>query len=121
MAAIDDDYENTRYIPDSASYPDLWREQAARFRHAHPPRLFRGHDLLEPERAARGLIVLIHGGYWMEIDPSCCSHLAAGGIAAGLGGCNAGLSTGPGGDDFPDWALILGSRFPRLQRRWPVR
>jgi len=79
----DDAYANTVHIPQGESFPLRWQKASARFRKARPPRpLGRGH-LFRPDGAARGLMVFVHGGYWMETGPSLWSHLAAGAVARG--------------------------------------
>jgi acetyl esterase/lipase len=40
-------------------------------------------DLFLPAAKAKGLVVFVHGGYWMESDKSTWSHLAAGAIGHG--------------------------------------
>lgn len=40
-------------------------------------------DLFLPEGETKGLVVFVHGGYWMATDKSCWSHLAAGPLANG--------------------------------------
>ncbi|WP_212525208.1 alpha/beta hydrolase [Actibacterium sp. MT2.3-13A] len=87
----DDAYANMPYIPDGQSYPARWAEAAAVFRAQaraeldlpygdHPRQRF---DLFHPEGEARGLVVFIHGGYWLKFDKSLWSHLAAGALARG--------------------------------------
>lgn len=77
----DDAYANTVHIPDGEEFPARWQDASARFRAAHPPEaLGRGH-LFRPRGAARGLMVFVHGGYWMETAPDTWSHLAAGALA----------------------------------------
>ncbi len=79
----DDAYANGAHIARAEDYPPLWSLRAAEFRAAHPPEsLGRGH-LFRPAGAARGLVVFVHGGYWMKFDPSVWSHLAAGPLGAG--------------------------------------
>ncbi|MFN3277024.1 MAG: alpha/beta hydrolase [Paracoccus hibiscisoli] len=79
----DDAYANGAHIPHADAYVPRWTEAAAAFRAAHPPQdLGRGHLFL-PEGTPRGLMVFIHGGYWMRFDPTLWSHLAAGALAAG--------------------------------------
>lgn len=79
----DDAYANTVHIPGGEGFPPRWQDAAARFRAAHPPGpLGRGH-LFRPDGAVRGLMVFVHGGYWMETDPGLWSHLAAGALARG--------------------------------------
>lgn len=79
----DDAYANGAHIPNADAYVPRWTEAAAAFRAAHPPQdLGRGHLFL-PEGTPHGLMVFIHGGYWMRFDPTLWSHLAAGALAAG--------------------------------------
>ena len=40
-------------------------------------------DLFLPEGTAKGLVVYIHGGYWVRFDKSSWSHLANGALAHG--------------------------------------
>jgi acetyl esterase/lipase len=40
-------------------------------------------DLFLPEGAPKGLVVFVHGGYWLALDKNYWSHLAAGAIAHG--------------------------------------
>lgn len=40
-------------------------------------------DLFLPKGMPAGLVVFVHGGYWMALDKSYWSHLAAGAIASG--------------------------------------
>src|SRR5690606_30985533 len=40
-------------------------------------------DLFMPGREPRGLVVFVHGGYWMALDNSYWSHLAAGSVDNG--------------------------------------
>lgn len=46
----------------------------------HPRHRF---DLFMPRRTPAGLIVVVHGGYWLALDKSYASHFAAGGVGAG--------------------------------------
>ncbi|MFC0199944.1 alpha/beta hydrolase [Paracoccus rhizosphaerae] len=78
-----DAYANGAHIPGADGYVRRWTDDAATFRDAHPPQpLGRGHLFL-PEGQPQGLMVFIHGGYWMRFDPSAFSHLAAGALRAG--------------------------------------
>lgn len=89
----DDAYENAKYIPGGGDFPRHWAEAAAAFRERIGPRARLGHshgaapaewfDLFLPEGAAAGLVVFVHGGYWMECGPRDFSHLAAGALARG--------------------------------------
>lgn len=88
---LDEAYSNAAYIPGGAEYPARWegaarafREEAAcelDLRYGEGPRMV--FDLFHPDRLAKGLVVFVHGGYWMEGDKSYWSHLAAGPVAQG--------------------------------------
>jgi acetyl esterase/lipase len=89
-------YANMPNIPGGEAYPERWAARAEAFRHEllaanrarldvpHGDHPRDRHDLLLPEGAPRGLIVFIHGGYWMRFDRSLWSHLAAGPLAHGF-------------------------------------
>jgi arylformamidase len=40
-------------------------------------------DLFLPEQTPKGLVVFVHGGYWVRFDKSYWSHLANGSLAHG--------------------------------------
>ena len=40
-------------------------------------------DLFLPEQTPKGLVVFVHGGYWVRFDKSYWSHLAGGSVAHG--------------------------------------
>ena len=87
----DDAYENGRNIPGGSNYPAAWVEPSASFRSTAKSRLDIAYDagerhvydLFLPEGTPRGLFVFVHGGYWMALDKSFWSHLAAGPLARG--------------------------------------
>lgn len=93
MADLDDAYANVPNIPGGAQYPARWTVAAEAFRarqagraelslsYGDSPR--QALDLFHPEGAARGLVVFVHGGYWLRFDRSFWSHLAAGPLARG--------------------------------------
>ncbi|MBN2906571.1 MAG: alpha/beta hydrolase [Rhodobacteraceae bacterium] len=87
----DDAYANAAHIPGAEEYPPRWDAEAAAFRAAargavdvaygdHPRQRF---DLFLPRGTPRGLMVFVHGGYWLRFDKSTWSHLAAGPLARG--------------------------------------
>ena len=88
-------YTNGAYIVDGNRWPDAWVEPARSFRGSltaagrarlelvYGPAERNRFDLFLPEGHAKGLVVFVHGGYWMQLDKSYWSHLAAGPIAAG--------------------------------------
>lgn len=91
----DDAYSNAAHIPDGPSYPGRWAARAAQFRKqmldagrlrqdiAYGPHERNRFDLFLPEGAPKGLVVFIHGGYFIATDKSMWSHLAAGSLAHG--------------------------------------
>lgn len=90
----EDAFANMAHIPQGARYPDLWAGRAEAFRAevvrngdmldiaygAHPRECY---DLFRPATAPRGLVVFVHGGFWLGFDKSSWSDLAAGPIARG--------------------------------------
>ncbi|MBW6505195.1 MAG: alpha/beta fold hydrolase [Rhodobacteraceae bacterium] len=88
---MDTAYQNAAFIPGGEGYAARWAAEAASFRAAHvPERLTYGPrtrnwvDLFRPEGAVRGLVVILHGGYWLRFGPEDFSHLAAGALAEGF-------------------------------------
>ncbi|MBP7001998.1 alpha/beta hydrolase [Amaricoccus sp.] len=90
----DDAYANTPHIPDGEAWPERWRQAAAAFRadlaadrrreglpYGRDPR--ETVDIFMPEGPAAGVVVFVHGGYWLRFDRSSFSHLAAGPLARG--------------------------------------
>ncbi|PYG29484.1 alpha/beta hydrolase [Pelagimonas varians] len=92
---LDDAYANMPYIPGGAEFPDKWAADADAFRKSQALTgrarlgLMYGHgtrevlDLFMPEGTPKGLVVFVHGGYWMKFDRSYWSHFAAGVQAQG--------------------------------------
>jgi hypothetical protein len=90
-----DAFENGAYIDGAEDYPDRWAAQAAAFRaelegqgrlradlaYGEGPR--ERFDLCAPAGASVGLVVFVHGGYWLRFDKWTWSHLAAGCVARG--------------------------------------
>jgi arylformamidase len=86
-------YTNGDFIPDAASYAPRWAEKAARFRQVLGARAILDQpfgsgprhrfDLFLPDATPKGLLVYIHGGYWLAFGRSDWSHLAAGALAHG--------------------------------------
>jgi len=91
----DDAYANFPNVPGGDRWPGLWVEPAQTFRDeltaqgraeidlAYGPKERNRFDLFLPEGAPRGLVVFIHGGYWMRFDKSLSSHLARGALTYG--------------------------------------
>ncbi|MER9373168.1 alpha/beta hydrolase [Mesorhizobium sp. M7A.F.Ca.US.010.02.1.1] len=92
----DDAYANGANIAGSDRWPSAWAEPAQAFRDALSAqgraRLDIAYgdgprnrlDLFLPRAAPKGLVVIIHGGYWLETDKSLWSHLANGAVGSGF-------------------------------------
>ena len=106
----DDALANAPYIEAAESYPDAWAAKAAAFRErargdldiaygaADRERL----DLFRPETTPKGLVVFVHGGYWLRFDKSYWSYLAQGPIAKGWAVA------------LPSYTLAPAVRLPRI-------
>jgi acetyl esterase/lipase len=92
---LDDAYANAAHIPDGAAYPKRWMDAARNWAFQQGAKgLYRNglpygggprerFDLFFPETPAKGLMVFVHGGYWLNFDRGYWSHLAAGAQARG--------------------------------------
>lgn len=95
IANWDNAYTNGANIAGGERWPAAWVEPAQAFRDelsaagrakldiAYGDKLRNRLDLFMPEGAPKGLVVFVHGGYWMALDKSFWSHLAAGSVASG--------------------------------------
>lgn len=98
-------YANADFIPGAADYPPRWAAQAAAMRAALGARARCGlpygagnrqvFDLFLPAAAPRGLVVFIHGGYWLAFGPQDWSWLAAGALARGWAVAMPGYTLAP--------------------------
>ena len=91
----DDAYANGVNIARGERWPGVWVEAARPFRdrqaggdrarldlsYGDAPR--HRFDLFLPQGAPKGLVVFVHGGFWMKLDQTFLSHLAAGPLAHG--------------------------------------
>ncbi|TPM35920.1 alpha/beta hydrolase [Mesorhizobium sp. B2-3-5] len=96
IADWDNAYANGANIAGSDRWPAAWAEPArafrdamsaqgrARFDIAYGDRPRNRFDLFLPEAVPKGLVVFIHGGYWLESDKSTWSHLAKGAVGSGF-------------------------------------
>ncbi len=88
----DDAYANGAYVPGAEDYPAMWEHKAADFGTAlsannlaafdqaygdSPREVF---DVFQPRGESRGLMVFVHGGYWMKFSKDSFSHLAKGAV-----------------------------------------
>ncbi len=92
----DDAYANGPNIPGGDRWPGLWVDPAREYRQAlHEA----GHaqldirygdgernrmDLFLPATEPAGLVVFVHGGFWLRLDKSYWSHLARGAVDKGF-------------------------------------
>ena len=93
IADWDDAYANGPHIEAAESYPPMWQQRAAAFRHDLGERAEldipygegarNRYDLFRPVGPAAGLGIFVHGGYWRAFDKSTWSHLARGAIERG--------------------------------------
>ena len=88
--SLDDAYANAAYIPDAERFLTYWDETARNYREAehmlgraqlnqpygaHPDQAF---DLFFPAGRPVGLMIFVHGGYWLRFGRRDFSHLAQG-------------------------------------------
>ncbi len=90
-----DAYANGVNIARGDRWPEAWAGPAEAFRNAlsasglakldiaYGKRSRNRMDLFFPDGAAKGLVVFVHGGFWLQLDKSFWSHLAAGAVAHG--------------------------------------
>jgi acetyl esterase/lipase len=91
-----DAYANGPNIPGGERWPDLWVAPAGNYRGES---LIAGTaeldipygkgarnqlDLFRPIGDAKGLVVFVHGGFWLRLDKNYWSHLAQGPVSRGF-------------------------------------
>ena len=91
----DDAYANAAYIPGADSFIQRWQADAEAFRQRMSVMrrarlgLMYGHgtrnafDLFHPDVSSKGLVIFVHGGYWLRFDRSYWSHFAQGALDHG--------------------------------------
>lgn len=102
MAQIDWDnaFDNMGHIPGSKELPAFWASRAQQYREnanaakqrididvpygEHAREVF---DLVWPDGQPKGLVVFVHGGYWIRLDKSFWTDLAEGARANGWAVC----------------------------------
>ncbi len=102
MKAVDwdDAFANMAHVPDSQELPAFWTKRAQQYRTdastqntrididvpygAHARELF---DIVWPDASPKGLVVFVHGGYWIRLDKSYWTDLAEGARANGWAVC----------------------------------
>ena len=90
---MDRAYANGAFIAGAEDYPPRWARLAAEYRDGLGARARLGlvygpgerqkFDLFLPEGPPRGVLVYVHGGYWLAFGREMWSHLAAGALARG--------------------------------------
>ncbi len=84
-------YDNVGHIEDAAAFIEKWPKLGEVFRQNANLEINipydngeRNHfDLFHPDGRAKGLLVFVHGGYWIRFDKSFWSHLSAGPLGKG--------------------------------------
>jgi arylformamidase len=86
-------YANGPFIPGAETFPPRWTLEAATFRASlgkrartaisYGPKPRNRFDLFLPDAAPQGLLIFVHGGFWLRFDCETWSHLAAGAVAGG--------------------------------------
>lgn len=96
IADWDDAYANGPNIPGGDRWPAAWVEPARAYREemaaagrarlgvAYGSGERHAYDLFLPAIEPAGLVVFVHGGYWMRFDRSLWSHLAKGCVDSGF-------------------------------------
>lgn len=95
MINYDDAYANAAYIPNAEGFVETWAQEAEAFR---ARALAQGRaemdipygssarqkfDLFAPKQGSQGVLIFVHGGYWLKFDKSYWSHLAKGAVERG--------------------------------------
>lgn len=92
----DDAYANAPNIPRGEEWPQRWADLSGPFRArmeaagrarlglSYGERSRNLFDLFLPEGTPKGLVVFIHGGFWLKLDGTIFSHLAEGSMAHGF-------------------------------------
>ncbi len=100
----DDAFANMAHVAGSEKLPQLWADSAAAYRAGgvkvdqdiaygdHPREKF---DLVWPDVTPRGLVMFIHGGFWMRLDKSFWTDLAEGARAQGWAVCMPSYTLAP--------------------------
>lgn len=88
-----DAYSNGPNIPGGERWPQAWVAPAQAYRDelgasarldlVYGDRPRQRYDLFMPDGRPKGLVVFVHGGFWIRLDKSYWSHLARGAVASG--------------------------------------
>src|SRR5690606_13517826 len=100
-------YANAPNIPSGERWPAAWVEPARTYREAmaaaglakldlaYGDRPRNRLDLFLPSGEPKGLVVFVHGGFWLRLDKSYWSHLARGAVDSGCAVAIPGYSLSP--------------------------
>lgn len=87
-------YANADFIQGAADFPPRWKSDAQSFRNqlgdrailnqSYGPNPRHGYDLFLPIGPVKGIVVFIHGGFWLGFGREDWSHFAAGPLAQGF-------------------------------------
>jgi len=95
IADWDDAYANGANVPGGDRWPDAWKAPSGAYRAeldgkgrarlglSYGARPRNRLDLFLPAGEPNGLVLFIHGGYWLRFDNSYWSHLAKGAVDSG--------------------------------------
>ena len=102
---LEDAYDNRSYINGAQNYIDTWPKRSSLFADNHEGAIRncvygdhgrQSYDLFFPkEPAPKGLIIFVHGGYWMSLSKDHFLHLAKGPLAHGWAVANVGYRLCP--------------------------
>ena len=93
--SFDDDYANAAYIPNAEQFLQDWEQSAREYREVehsfgraqlnqrYGEQPGQAYDLFFPAGRPDGLMVFVHGGYWMRFGRRDFSHLAQGATLKG--------------------------------------
>ena len=88
----DNAYANQAYIHQAEHYMQSWPKRSDEFRQSWSQKILdlsygsgerQRFDVFLPTENTVGLLVFVHGGYWMALDKSIWSYLAAGALQHG--------------------------------------
>ena len=91
MRDWNDEFANMAHVPGSDKLQAYWAAEGAAYREkissieniAYGGGARENFDLVLPDTTPKGLVVLVHGGYWMRTAPSDWTQLAEGARARG--------------------------------------
>lgn len=109
----DDEFANMAHVEGSSLLPAKWAEQAAEYREQLDQQSLQLDirygdeererlDIVLPTGPIAGLVVFVHGGYWMRLDKSYWTNFAEGARARGWAVC------------FPSYTLTPEVRIPQI-------